>query len=147
MRASIGICNVLNEDCDIYQSTYVTTITNLESNIEGILGPDHVQEILSAVSTTEANRPSGIKPTYISKLWIIPETLAEGAVESNTQLIRNKSDNVLSINFTINYRMLKYIRIQITFFSETMFATPKASFTRGNTCFQLFVYDKVFVET
>ena len=76
MRASIGICNVLNEDCDIYQSTYVTTITNLESNIEGILGPDHVQEILSAVSTTEANRPSGIKPTYISKLWIIPETLA-----------------------------------------------------------------------
>ena len=46
----------------------MATVTNIEYNIEGILGPDHVHAMLSAVSATEANRPNGIKPTYISKL-------------------------------------------------------------------------------
>ena len=68
MSTSMGSCNVSNEDCDLFQSPYVTTITNLESNIEGVLGLYHVQAIISAVSYVEANMPSGIKPTYLSKL-------------------------------------------------------------------------------
>ena len=43
MSASIGSCNVPSEECDIFQSPSVTTITNLEYNIEGILGLGHIQ--------------------------------------------------------------------------------------------------------
>ena len=50
MSASIGSCNVSSEECDLFKSPSVTTITNLEYNLEGILGPYHVQEILSEVS-------------------------------------------------------------------------------------------------
>ena len=93
MSASIGICNVSSEYCDLFQSPSVKTTTNIESNIEGVLGPYHVQAILSAVASAEANRPSGIKPTDLSKLCITLETLAECAVKRNTQLMSNKYDN------------------------------------------------------
>ena len=55
MSNSIGSCNVSSEDCGLFQFPYVTTITNLEANFEGILGPDHVQAVLSEVSVLEVN--------------------------------------------------------------------------------------------
>ena len=94
MSASIGSCNVSSEYCDLFQSPSVKNITNIEYNIEGIISPDHVQEIISAVFSTEDKRPSGIKPTNIYKLWIILENLAEDVAERNKKLTRNKSDNV-----------------------------------------------------
>ena len=90
MSASIGSFNIPSEDHDLFPSPSMTTITNIESNTEGIIGPDHVKEILSAVYAVEATSPSGIKPTDLSKLCITSETLVEGSVERNTQLIRNK---------------------------------------------------------
>ena len=123
----------------------MTTIPTLESNLEIILVPSHFQAIIPEVYFTEANRPNGIKPTDLSELCIISETLAEGIVKSNTQLMRNKYDNILSINFTTNDRMLGYRIIQSNLFYDTMFATPKSKSTIGNTFCQLFVPDKVFV--
>ena len=41
--------------------------------------------------------------------------------------------------------MLRYKRINSTFYTDTMFATDKAKSTRGNKCCQLFVSDKGFV--
>ena len=43
MSASIGRCNVSNEECGLFKSPYVTNITNIDSNLEVILGPDHVK--------------------------------------------------------------------------------------------------------
>ena len=99
----------------------MTTITNIEYNIELILGLDYVQAILSAVSAAEANMPSGIKPKDISKLCIISETLSEGAANRNMKLMENKSDDALSRKFKIRDRMIQYRRIQRTLFSDTMF--------------------------
>ena len=127
--------------------TILAVATDIEYNLEGTLGPDHVQAIISSVSDAEDNRPSETKPTHISKLRIIQETLAEGVPRSNTKFMRNKSDNVLSIHFTKNHKMLRYRRIQSTLFSNTMFVTPKSNSTRGNTCLQLFISDNVFVAT
>ena len=77
MRSSIGHFNVSIEDCDPFHSLSVTNITNIESNIEGILGPDHVQGILSAVYAAEANIPSGINShiylSYVSCMKIYPK--------------------------------------------------------------------------
>ena len=106
MSASIGNCNVSREHCRLFQSPSLTAITNIEYKIEGILGLYHVQAILSEVSAVEARSPSVIKTTGISKLWITLETIAECALNRNTQLMRNKSENVLSRHFTINYRIL-----------------------------------------
>ena len=47
--------------------------------------------------------------------------------------------------FPTNDRMLRYRRIQSVFFTDTMFATPKAKSTRDYTCCQVFVSDKGFV--
>ena len=90
MITSIVSCNVSSEECDLFQSLSLATITNIESNIESILGPDHIQAILSAFSSAESNRPSGIKPTDISKLWIIQKNKTEGEVDRDTQLMENK---------------------------------------------------------
>ena len=49
MSASVGSCNVSSEDYNPFQYPSVTTITNLESNDEGILGPEPVKKILSEV--------------------------------------------------------------------------------------------------
>ena len=136
MSASIGSCNVSSADCDIFQYPPVTTITNIESNLDGIFGPEHLQEILSELSSVEANRKSVIKPTYIFKVYIILGKISEGVVKSKTQLKSNQYVNVLSRYFTKNYGMLRYGKIQSTFFSNTMFAT---------TCCQLFVSDKELI--
>ena len=92
MIASIGSCNVSSEDFDLFQYPSMTTITNIEYSLEQILGPGHVKATISAVSATEANIPSGIKPTDLSKLWIILENLAECAIERKMKLMMNKYD-------------------------------------------------------
>ena len=51
----------------------------------------------------------------------------------------------LSQQFTTNDRVLRYRWIQSVFFTDTMFTTPKAKSTHGNTCCQVFVSDKGFV--
>ena len=78
--------------------------------------------------------PRGIKPTDLSNLEIISKNLSEGTVKRNTQLTRNKSEICMSRHFTKNYRMLRYRIIRSTLFSDTIFATPKEKYTRGNTC-------------
>ena len=45
--ASIGSCNLSSEYCDLFQCPSVKIFTNIESNLEGILGLDHVQAIIS----------------------------------------------------------------------------------------------------
>ena len=41
--------------------------------------------------------------------------------------------------------MLRYKRINYVFFTDTMFAQPKAKSLRQNTCCQVFVSDKGYV--
>ena len=84
-----------------------------------------MQTIISVVTSARFDNPIGIKPTDISKLWIISETLAEGLVKRETHLTRNKSNNFFPRNFMTNHRIPLYRIIQNTFFSDTVFATLK----------------------
>ena len=81
----------------------------------------------------------------LSKLWCINEDLAKGAIDQNTQLCRHGSDNIMSLQFSTNDRIMRYRRIPSTFFTDTMFAQPGAKSTRGNSCCQVFVSDRSFV--
>ena len=117
----------------------------LEESLSSILGPSEMKATLEAVVATMASKPKGINPEILSKLWYISDTLAEGAIEANTQLRRYNAENTLSRNFSTNDRMLRYRRIQSVFYTDTMFSTPKAKSTRQNVCCQVFVSDKGFV--
>ena len=106
---------------------------------------DFSKDIKGTVSAAHAEKPKGISSETLSKLWNIREDLAQGAIDATTQLNRQSADNTLSRNFSTNDRMLRYRRINSTFYTDTMFATSKAKSTRGNKCCQVFVSDKGFV--
>ena len=54
-------------------------------------------------------------------------------------------DNIISRQISTNDHMLRYRRIRSLFFTDTIFAQPKAKSSRGNTCCQVFVSDKGFL--
>ncbi len=98
------------------------------------------------VSSTTAKPPNKLSPTFLSKIWSIHETLAQGALDNNTHLNKQSGDNSLSRHYTTNDRMLRYKRINSLFYTDTFFAKGDAkSCPRGNTCMQIFVSDKGFV--
>ena len=49
---------------------------------------------MSLISAAAADKPKGVKPSVLSKLWSITEKLAEGAVEQNTQFSRMSAENI-----------------------------------------------------
>ena len=144
--ASIGSCSVgTKSQCPIFMEPFTTDVSTLEASLSEILSPQEINATINAIVASTAGKPKGIDKEILCKLWCISEPLAQNAIESNTQLCRQSADNTLSRNFSTNDRMLRYRRIQSTFYTDTMFATPKAKSTRQNTCCQVFVSDKGFV--
>jgi len=138
--ANIGSCTISDERCSLF-----TDIDSIHESIIGLTDPAFMRDLQMNISSLQAGQPVGIDSKTLSKLWLVSESLAKGAIDQNTQLCRHNADNTLSRQFTTNDRMLRYRRIQSVFFTDTMFASPKAKSTRGNTCCQVFVSDKGFV--
>ena len=145
--ASIGSCSIADDSaqCSLFNGPSTTDNENLEAIISSILGEAEIEKVNSIVSAINAGKPSGPSASTLSKLWLVFEPLAKGALDQNTQLCRQSADNIMSRQFSTNDRMLRYRRLQSVFFTDTMFATPKAKSTRGYTCCQVFVSDKIFV--
>ena len=146
VSASIGSCNVDDGPCPLFdmESPTISKWEEMESTLKSVLSPDELEYIEAKVSSTQASRSRGVTKDFLSKLWLIPENLAESAIKRNTQLKRLSQDNPLSRNYTTNDRMLRYKRIQSVFFTDTMFARKHKS-TRENKCCQVFVSDKGYV--
>ena len=145
VSASIGSTSISDDDCPIFAQPITTTIEKLEESLADVLAPDHMEEVIAAVSSAQASRSQGVDGKHLSKLWMISEKLGDGAAERNTQLCRHNADNHLSRNFSTNDRMLRYRRIQCAFYTDTMHANPRAVSLRQNKCCQVFVSDKGFV--
>ena len=94
---------------------------------------------------THAEKPKGISPQLLEKIWGIDNETAKRTLKTTTQLNRQDANSKLSRNFGTNDRMLRYRRINSFFFSDTFFVTGKAKSTRGYTCMQIFVSDKGYV--
>ena len=140
--ASIGSTIADDKECSVFTKPITTSMDELEHSLSSILEPDQLSAVISTVT---ANQSKGATPEMLSKLWLIDEDLAKGAIDQNTQLCRHSSDNIMSRQFSTNDRMLRYRRITSTFYTDTMFAQPGAKSTRGNSCCQVFVSDKGFV--
>jgi hypothetical protein len=129
--ASIGSCNIgftntNNEMDDLFDNSFSTTLDDLEALFEKDINPS------TSISSTTATKPKGVSKSTLSKLWNISEKLADGVINNTTQFNRQNADNSLSRNFSTNDRMLRYKRINSTFFTDTMFVTDRAKSTCNN---------------
>ena len=142
--AAIGSITSSDDDFCLFkgQTTLTLTSEELEESLSSILDDSQINAVIKAV---EASKTKGADAARLSKLWMINEELAQGALDQNRQLVRHSSDNILSRQISTNDRMLRYRRIQSVLFTDTMFAQPKAKSSRGYTCCQVFVSDKGFV--
>ena len=106
----------------------------------------HLDDMVSALGSTTASKPTGVTAEHLSKIWKIDVPTAEKTIDVTTQLLRRSQDPKLSRNYSTGDRMLRYKRIDQYFFMDTFFAhQKKGTSTRGHTCMQLFVTDKGFV--
>ena len=118
------------------------TLDNLYDEVKR--GEIDLDEIM--VSAAHANKPKGVDPAQLSKIWKIDLKTAERTLEVVSQNKKRTEDPTLSRNYGTNDRMLRYKRINEYFFMDTFFATKKAGkSSRGHNCCQLFVTDKGFV--
>jgi hypothetical protein len=139
--ASIGSCTIGQVDPinDIFESDIDTAYDDLDNIFSKTISPS------TDICSTTASQPSGVSSKTLSKLWCINEKLATKAIDQTTQLNRQSADNSLSRNFSTNDRMLRYRRINSTFFTDTLFVTDKARSTRNFKACQLFVSDKGYI--
>ena len=146
--ASIGSCDLsMNHSpflFDIINEPITSSWDNFEDSLKGVLDPSQIEFVWAQMSADEASKTIGVSPTMLSKIWCISDKLTEGAIDHNTQLCRNNSDNALSRQFTTNNRLLRYKRIQRTFYSDTMFALTHKSVRQFKLC-RVFVSDNGFV--
>ena len=99
------------------------------------------------LSSMSAKKPNTLTPDFISKIWCIDEDKAASALQQNTHLNRRSNDTSLSRHYSTNDRMLRYKRNNSLFYTDTFFVTGDGkSRPRGNTCMQIFVSDKGFVD-
>ena len=142
--ATIGSTTSSHEDCCLFIGQAPSTMTSeeLKKSLSSMLDETQINAVIKAVS---AHQAKGASAKQLSKLWLINDELAQGALDQNTQLARHSSDNILSRQISTNDRMLRYKRIQSAFFTDTMFAQPNAKSLRQNTCCQVFVSDKGYV--
>ena len=109
--------------------------------------PNHLDEeyFQSNISALNVEGRAGTNAKSLAKCWTINEADAQLVIEHSTQLNRKSSDGLLSRHFSTNDRMLRYRRINSTFFTDTMFVTKSAKSTRGNTMMQIYVSDRGYL--
>ena len=137
LSATIGsvILDKPKTDDDFFQSIpFETDLDELETKFS------------AQISSADAGKLKKISPDFISKIWSINETLAKGAIDSNSHLNKQSGESSLSRQFSTNDRMLRYRRINSLFYTDTFFAKADAKTRpRGNSCMQMFVSDKGYV--
>ena len=103
MSASIGSCNMgFDDNCPIFAKPFTTDVNSLEASLSDILAPHEIDATIQAVIASTAGKPKGINKEILSKLWCIFEPLVQGAIDNNTQLCCQNTDNTLSRNFSTN---------------------------------------------
>ena len=106
--ASIDSCSIGDNSaqCSLFEGPSTTNIENLEDIISSILGATEIEKVNSIMSVINAGKPNGPSASTLSKLWLVSEPLAKGALDQNTQLCRQSADNIMLHQFSRNDRML-----------------------------------------
>ena len=144
MMSIIGGTTVDESACPLFHDPLSATFDALESQLSLVLGDDAANTIRSNIGPIQSTRGNGVSKEHFSKIWVISQDLANGAINQTTQLFRHHADKTLSRQFSTNDRMLRCKRIQSVFFIDTLLVQTTSS-TCGNRFAQLYVSDKGFV--
>ena len=68
------------------------TTEDLEKSLSSILDAGQINAVVQAISSHQSK---GVHAKRLSKLWLINDELAQGALDQNTQLARHSSENIL----------------------------------------------------
>ena len=140
MMGTIGSVRTSGVPCNLFNDPIGGTIDELRELLSDVIDADMIAKI-EAIKVSNAR---GVSKEFLSKIWVVSEHLAQGAIDQNTQLSKHHADNSLSRHFSTNDRMLRYKRLKSVFFTDTLLALSTKS-TRGNTYAQIFVSDKGYV--
>ena len=127
-----GLANCLNERAAFGKFAMAAGCTTSE--------PDFV------VGASYVDRPKGITPERLAKVFCIDKKTAERTIDVTSQRIRRTENPTLDRHYSTNDRPVRYNRIDDHFFMDTLLVSKKIGPSkRGNTCAQIFVTDKGYV--
>ena len=110
--------------------------TALENNVN--LDTRPVRQVASVASMVSEKRPK-LEPALLAKRWGIGLEAAKHTIARTTQRgVRTVLHPTLSRRFRTNDRQLRYRRLPIDVFTDTMFSTADKKSRRQNTCAQIF---------
>ena len=105
-----------------------------------------VPDIDFMIGALHQDKPKGIRPERLAKVFKIDIPTAKRTIAITTQRIKRVKDPSLNKEFATNDRPLRYNRINDHFYMDTLISAKKGGKSkRGNTCMQLFVTDKGYV--
>ena len=146
-------------------SNYVSEVTTVDSDDESESEPDddddatltdwylslidnfdeYWYDMIADISAAIASRSTGVTADHLSKVWMINAKTSERTLDVTIQLLCCSEDPTLSRNYSTGDPTLRYKRIDQYFVINTFFFYKKeGKSSRGYTCMQFFVTDKVF---
>ena len=125
---AMGSISVCNDSCALFEAM-----------------PLSIAAAFTTLALVTAGKRSGVTAEQLSKVFCIPHNDAARTLSVTIQLVQYNTDSSPSRNVSTNDRALRYRKIKLKFFTDTLFATKGAKSTRGNICVQIFVSDKGFV--
>ena len=146
------LARMLEEKAQISQMSIATGSTGISSLKDDLFDYSFDEDVTfqldsddPAVVAAMGEQPDKLDANFLSKIWHIKHEEATKILDQSTQLCRHGANNSLSRQYSTNDRMIRYKRIESTFFTDTFFVTSKGKSTRNNKCAQLFVSDKGYV--
>ena len=143
MMSSIGSTTIDKSACPLLHDPLAAPFDELESKLSLVFGDDDVNTIRSTIGAIQATRGKRVSKDHLSKIWVIPQDLANSSINQTTQLFRHHADKNISRQFSTNDSMLQYKRIQNVLFTDTLVVKTTPS-NCGNRYAQLYVSEKGF---
>ena len=136
-NAILLLTQVVEERAQILYISIAIGSTGLSSAKDDLLIPPYDTPNCNcgktpSTSAVAVGNPQSLSPQFLSKIWHIKHEDAKNVINQSTQLRRFGAQNELSKQIGTNDRMLRYRRIESTFFTDTFFVTAKGKSTRGN---------------
>jgi hypothetical protein len=140
IMGSLGSVTVGCDTCELFSNPVDDGIGELRDTLAELFD----DATMAKIAAVQASKNQGVSKEMLSKIWMVSDDLAQGAIDHNSQLCKHHADNSLSRHFTTNDRMLRYKRLKSVFFTDTLVSLSTKS-TRGNNYAQVFVSDKGYI--
>ncbi len=149
--SSVSTCTKLSHECaqqtyelqmsvaqiSLYDVSSTLCDKSFVADLQDQVQVSHPKSISVSGIGTDVKRQGGVNAELLAKNWDIDLDVAHKTLKVTTQRgVRTVLHPNLSRRFRTNDRQLRYRRLPVTLFTDTMFSTVKSR--RGNNCAQVF---------